>query len=213
MHYLTSSVQFPDVSEADSNGLLAIGGDLSVERLLLAYNSGIFPWYEEGQPILWWSPNKRLVLFLDKFKVSKSLQTTIKSKKYRVSYNTAFSQVIENCSAIKREGQAGTWITTRMQQAYLKLHELGFANSVEVWYETELVGGLYGIDLPEKRIFCGESMFHKKSDASKVGFYHLISELIKREYRFIDCQLYTVHLASLGAEEISRKEFSQLLRE
>jgi len=206
-------MQFPDVSEADSNGLLAIGGDLSVERLLLAYNSGIFPWYEEGQPILWWSPNKRLVLFLDKFKVSKSLRNTIKSKKFRVSYNTAFSQVIENCSAIKREGQAGTWITTRMQQAYLKLHELGFANSVEVWYETELVGGLYGIDLPEKRIFCGESMFHKKSDASKVGFYHLISELIKREYRFIDCQLYTAHLASLGAEEIPRKEFSQLLRE
>lgn len=213
MHYLTSSMQFPDVSEADSNGLLAIGGDLSVERLLLAYNSGIFPWYEEGQPILWWSPNKRLVLFLDKFKVSKSLRNTIKSKKYRVSYNTAFSQVIENCSTIRREGQAGTWITSRMQQAYLKLHELGFANSVEVWYETELVGGLYGIDLPEKRIFCGESMFHKKSDASKVGFYHLISELIKREYRFIDCQLYTAHLASLGAEEIPRKEFSQLLRE
>jgi len=206
-------MQFPDVSEADSNGLLAIGGDLSVERLLLAYNSGIFPWYEEGQPILWWSPNKRLVLFLDKFKVSKSLRNTIKSKKYRVSYNTAFSQVIENCSTIRREGQAGTWITSRMQQAYLKLHELGFANSVEVWYETELVGGLYGIDLPEKRIFCGESMFHKKSDASKVGFYHLISELIKREYRFIDCQLYTAHLASLGAEEIPRKEFSQLLRE
>ncbi len=212
MFQLSSLLQFPLPFEATSDGLLAVGGDLSVERLLLAYNSGIFPWYEDGQPILWWSPDPRMVLFTEKLKVSKSLQKTIRSQKFRVTFNTAFSEVIKNCASAKREGQRGTWITNTMEEAYANLHKQGHAISVEIWNNDILVGGLYGVDLPNKRVFCGESMFSKESDASKVGFYYLVLELQKKQYRFIDCQMHTAHLESLGAEEISRKNFLKLLK-
>ena len=211
MNYLTESIWFPNPNEADEEGLLAIGGDLSSSRLLLAYKSGIFPWYEDDQPILWWSPNPRMVLFPSHFKVSKSLQKTINSKQFTITFNTCFSEVIKNCSSINRNGQAGTWITQEMQKSYSELHQLGHAHSVEVWEEENLVGGLYGIDLPEKKIFCGESMFSKVSDASKVGFYYLIEKLKLKNYKLIDCQMYTPHLESLGATEISRNEFLKYL--
>jgi leucyl/phenylalanyl-tRNA--protein transferase len=211
MFYLSQSLKFPNPSEADSDGLLAVGGDLTSERLLLAYNSGIFPWYENDQPILWWSPDIRMVLYPKKLKVSKSLQKLINRETYKVTFNTAFSEVIKNCSSIKREGQRGTWITEDMERAYFDLHKQGHAMSVEVWRDKKLVGGLYGINLPHKKIFCGESMFSLESNASKVAFFYLVSELENRGYKLIDCQLYTAHLESLGAEEISRKEFLQIL--
>ena len=211
MFYLSQFLDFPNPSEADSDGLLAVGGDLTPERLLIAYNSGIFPWYEGNQPILWWSPNPRMVLYPEKIKVSKSLRKLINKEIYQVTFNTAFSEVIKNCSTIKREGQGGTWITEEMQKAYIDLHKLGHAISVEVWRDTKLVGGLYGIDLPKKKVFCGESMFSSESNASKIGFYYLVSELAKKDYKLIDCQLYTAHLESLGASEISREEFLQIL--
>ena len=212
MNYLSKSIWFPNPNEADDDGLLAVGGDLSIKRLMHAYRSGIFPWFEEEQPILWWSPNPRMVLFPEKFKVSKSLQKTIHKKKFTITFNQCFSEVISNCSHIKRNGQQGTWITNNMQEAYLSLHKLGFAVSVEVWYDDKLVGGLYGIDLPQKKIFCGESMFSKISDASKVGFYFLVEKLKEKNYQLIDCQMYTPHLESLGAEEIERVKFLEYLK-
>lgn len=211
MFYLSSSLTFPSPSEADSDGLLAIGGDLTSERLVKAYNMGVFPWYEDDQPILWWSPNPRMVLYPEKLKISKSLQKTIAKKIFTITYNTAFSEVIKNCATAKRDGQNGTWITSEMQEAYIQLHKEGVAISVEVWKEDILVGGLYGIDLKDKGIFCGESMFAKQSDASKVGFCHLVSKLKQENYRLIDCQVYTAHLESLGAEEISRVHFLRTL--
>ncbi|OAB79986.1 leucyl/phenylalanyl-tRNA--protein transferase [Cochleicola gelatinilyticus] len=212
MYYLTNELWFPDPSEADEDGLLAVGGDLSSERLLLAYRSGIFPWYSEGQPLLWWSPNPRMILKPNRFKVSKSFRKTLRLEKFRITFNTAFCEVIEQCAAIKRKGQDGTWITSEMEQSYLKLHNAGYAKSVEVWIEDTLVGGLYGIDLPKQKVFCGESMFSKKSDASKVAFYYLAEYLKRQDYKLIDCQMYTDHLASLGAEELPRTEFLKLLR-
>jgi leucyl/phenylalanyl-tRNA--protein transferase len=211
MFYLSQSLEFPNPSEADSDGLLAVGGDLTPERLLIAYNSGIFPWYENNQPILWWSPNPRMILYPEKMKVSKSLRKLVNKETYQVTFNTVFSEVIKNCSTIKREGQGGTWITEEMQKAYIDLHKLGHIISVEVWRDGNLVGGLYGIDLPKKKVFCGESMFSSESNVSKVAFYYLVLELEKRSYKIIDCQLYTTHLESLGAEEVSRQEFLQIL--
>lgn len=211
MTYLSSQLWFPSVSEASDEGLLAIGGDLSPERLLLAYRSGIFPWYEDNQPILWWSPDPRMVLFPERFKVSKSLKKVISSKSFQVSFNQNFSEVIKQCAAIKRKGQRGTWITSEMISAYQNLHNMGVAKSVEVWEKGRLVGGLYGIDFPEVKVFCGESMFSKESNASKVGFYTLVEKLKERSYKLIDCQVYTNHLHSLGAEEISRDEFMKFL--
>lgn len=211
MHLLNELIIFPDPSEADEEGLLAIGGDLSSDRLLLAYQSGIFPWYDEQQPILWWSPNPRMVLFPSKFKVSKSLSKTIKNTEFKITFNTNFSEVIKNCSTIKREGQGGTWITQEMEEAYVELHKLGHAQSVEVWNHDALVGGLYGIDLPKQKIFCGESMFSTQTDASKVGFYYLVKHLQQKNYKLIDCQMHTDHLESLGAEEITRELFLQHL--
>ena len=207
MNFLTEELWFPNTEFATSDGLLAIGGNLSIERLLLAYNSGIFPWFEDDQPILWWSPDPRMVLFPDKFKVSKSLQKTLQSKKFRITFNQNFEQVITNCANVPRRGQGGTWITKEMQEAYLALHTAGHAVSVEVWENNELVGGLYGIDLPEKKIFCGESMFSLVTDASKVAFYHLSEYVKSKDYKLIDCQIYNSHLESLGAEEIPRKSF------
>ena len=211
MIYLSSQLWFPSVVEASKEGLLAIGGDLSSDRLLLAYRSGIFPWFEDDQPILWWSPDPRMVLYPERFKVSKSLRKVLDSNIFKVTFNENFSEVIKQCASVKRKGQRGTWITSEMISAYQELHEKGFAKSVEVWKEGKLVGGLYGIDLPEKKVFCGESMYSKESNASKVGFYILIEKLKERHYKLIDCQVYTNHLHSLGAEEIPREEFLKAL--
>ncbi|PHR11547.1 MAG: leucyl/phenylalanyl-tRNA--protein transferase [Aequorivita sp.] len=212
MHYLTEKLWFPNPKEATADGLLAIGGDLSVQRLLLAYNSGIFPWYEDDQPILWWSPDPRMVLFPEKFRVSKSLRKTLKSEKFKITFNQNFEKVIKNCSTVPRKGQAGTWITREMQEAYTALHKAGHAVSIEVWEDSKLVGGLYGIDLPQNKVFCGESMFSLVSDASKVAFYHLLEYVRAKNYKFIDCQIYNEHLESLGAEEIGRDDFLNIFK-
>lgn len=213
MRYLLADTPFPHPSEASQEGLLAYGGDLSPQRILTAYRSGIFPWYNPGDPILWWSPDPRMVLFPDRFKVSKSLRKILRTKPFTVTFNKQFSAVIQNCATVKRDGQPGTWITREMQYAYEELHRLGHAVSVEVWKENKLVGGLYGIDLPEKKVFCGESMFSLVSDASKVGFYHWVQLLQQKNYRLIDCQIYTEHLESLGAQEVDRAVFLSYLDE
>jgi leucyl/phenylalanyl-tRNA--protein transferase len=202
---------FPHPSLANSEGLVAIGGDLNAKRVLEAYKQGIFPWYEENQPILWWSPDPRMVLFLDKFKVSKSLRKTINSDIFKVTFNTHFLEVITQCASVKRNGQKGTWITDSMIATYHKLHQMGYAKSIEVWQHEKLVGGLYGIALENNKIFCGESMFSLVSDASKVALYFLVEKLKQENYFFIDCQVYTNHLASLGAAEIPRIKFLSYL--
>ncbi|HLV93416.1 MAG TPA: leucyl/phenylalanyl-tRNA--protein transferase [Aequorivita sp.] len=208
---LSDKLWFPHPNKANADGLLAIGGDLSISRLLLAYNSGVFPWYDETQPLLWWSPDPRMVLYPRKFKVSKSLRKTLRSEKFKISVNQNFKEVIENCASIKRKGQHGTWITSEMIKAYIELHEAGKALSVEVWDGSKLVGGLYGVDLPEKRVFCGESMFSLVSDASKVAFYYLSKCVQDLDYKLIDCQVYNPHLESLGAEKIDRSTFLEII--
>ncbi len=207
MVFLTEKIEFPEVAFASKEGLLAIGGDLSAERLILAYKSGIFPWFDEEEAILWWSPDPRFVLFPETLKVSKSMQQIMKHQNFVVTVNSAFEQVIKECSRIKRKGQPGTWITKSMIEAYLNLHSLGYAKSVEVWQSNVLVGGLYGIDLGNG-VFCGESMFSKVSNASKVGFIAFIQN---SHYKLIDCQVYTKHLESLGAREIPRSDFIKYL--
>jgi len=209
MYLLSSDLIFPPVQLANQDGVLAIGGDLSIERLLLAYKSGIFPWYNQGEPIIWYSPNPRMVLFPENLKVSKSMSQIIRKREFTITFNQHFSEVISNCKNVFREGQGGTWITNEMQQAYIQLHKKGFAKSVEVWLNNELVGGLYGIDLGH--IFCGESMFSKVNNASKLAFIYLVQKLEKENYQLIDCQVYNNHLASLGAEEITRNEFLKFL--
>lgn len=211
MIYLSNELWFPNTNEAGQDGLLAVGGDLSVERLLLAYRSGVFPWFNDGDPILWWSPNPRMVLFPEKLKVSKSLRRLIKQNKFEISFNKDFATVIKHCAMINREGQAGTWITDEMLEAYQRLHDLGHAHSVEVWENGQLAGGLYGIDLPNQKVFCGESMFSQVSNASKVALYYLVEDLRSKDYQIIDCQVYNPHLESLGAEEIDRNEFLKYL--
>ncbi|MBO3117900.1 leucyl/phenylalanyl-tRNA--protein transferase [Winogradskyella sp. DF17] len=207
MHFLSQKIEFPHVSEASPEGLLAVGGDLSPERVLHAYRHGIFPWYENEEPILWWSPDPRFVLLPNELKVSKSMQKIIRKGTFRLTKNQAFEEVIDQCSLIKRDGQQGTWITSEMKQAYIKLHELGYATSVEVWQDSNLVGGLYGVDL-KNGVFCGESMFAKVSNASKFGF---ISFIQNSNYKLIDCQLYTKHLESLGAKDMAREAFLRYL--
>jgi leucyl/phenylalanyl-tRNA--protein transferase len=209
MYFLSKELFFPPVSNANLDGILAIGGDLSTERLLLAYKSGIFPWFEEGEPIYWWSPNPRMVLFLDELMVSKSMRNILNRNIFKVTFNQNFREVISNCQKIKRDGQNGTWITNDMIEAYCKLNELGIAKSVEVWQNEELVGGLYGIDLGH--VFCGESMFSKVSNASKVAFIALVNQLKKDNYKVLDCQVYNEHLESLGCREIPREDFMELL--
>lgn len=209
MYILSDKISFPPVTLASSEGIVAIGGDLSVERLKLAYQNGIFPWYNEGEPIVWYSPDSRMVLFPEKLKVSKSMRQLIRKGTFKVTYNTCFNEVIANCKSINRKGQEGTWITTEMKQAYIKLHKLGFSKSVEIFQNNKLVGGLYGIDLGT--VFCGESMFSKVSNASKIAFIFLVEKLKKENYKLLDCQMYNEHLASLGAEEITRTEFLRYL--
>ena len=210
MYLLSKDLVFPPVNLANKDGLLAVGGDLSTERLLLAYKSGIFPWYNPEEPIIWYSPNPRMVLFPKNLKISKSMKQIIRKNQFRATFNQNFSEVISNCKNSYREGQGGTWITDEMEQAYIDLHKLGVAKSVEVWEGNELVGGLYGIDLGH--VFCGESMFSKESNASKFAFIYLVQKLEKENYKLIDCQVYNEHLASLGAEEISRSAFLTYLK-
>lgn len=211
MYVLSQELFFPPVSQAEEDGLLAIGGDLSSERLMLAYNSGIFPWFNEGQMALWWSPDPRMVLQPSDVYVSKSMRKIIREAQFTVTYNQNFLEVILHCKRMRREGQHDTWITNSMVDAYLQLHKKGHAISVEVWRDKKLVGGLYGIDLKGLGVFCGESMFSLESNASKVGFIALSRKLEKQQYRLIDCQIYTDHLASLGATEIPRKTFLSYL--
>jgi|SRR5690606_17444847 len=203
---------FPPVEMANADGLLAIGGDLSIKRLLDAYNHGIFPWYEATQPVLWYSPDPRMVLFPENLKISKSMKQVFQKDEFQVSFNEDFEAVIKSCAAINRKGQRGTWITPALQKAFLELHDLGIAISVEVWKAEKLVGGLYGLYLKEKKVFCGESMFTKMSNASKFGFIKLVEKLKEEKVRLIDCQVYTEHLESLGAIEIPRKEFLKYLK-
>jgi leucyl/phenylalanyl-tRNA--protein transferase len=210
MYFLSEDLFFPPVSEAYPDGILAIGGDLSPARLQLAYKSGIFPWFEEGESIYWWSPNPRMVLFLDELMVSKSMRNILNRNIFKVTFNQNFREVILNCQKIKREGQNGTWITNDMIEAYCKLNEIGIAKSVEVWQNGQLVGGLYGIDLGH--IFCGESMFSKVSNASKVAFIGLANQLKKDNYKLVDCQVYNEHLESLGCREIPREDFMEILK-
>ena len=211
MVLLGAALVFPPVEMASSEGILAFGGDLQPQRLILAYQSGIFPWYNEGEPIIWYSPALRMVLFPEELKISKSMHRFIIKNEFRITWNKAFEQVIDHCQKSPRKDQLGTWITEEMKEAYIKLHKLGFATSVEVWSEDELVGGLYGIDLGH--VFCGESMFSKVSNTSKLAFIHLVQELQKKDYKLIDCQVYNEHLESLGAREISREEFMGLIKD
>jgi len=207
MYLLTDEIIFPHPSEADANGLVAIGGDLSSERLIHAYNNGIFPWFNDDEPLLWWSPDPRMVLFPKELRVSKSMKVVLKKQTFKITFNTAFERVIQQCAQVKRDDQDDTWITNDMTEAYIKLHKQGIATSVEVWQNEALVGGLYGIDLKDKKVFCGESMFSTVSNASKAAFITLVQELKTKEYSVIDCQMHTKHLESLGAREISRDEF------
>jgi leucyl/phenylalanyl-tRNA--protein transferase len=201
---------FPDVEEAlrEPDGLLAVGGDLKPARLLYAYRNGIFPWFGPDQPILWWAPDPRLVLFPDQLHISRSLSKTLRKQLFTVTFDTAFAQVVSEC-AEPRPGQAGTWITPEMQAAYIRLHELGHAHSVECWQQGKLVGGLYGIAIGH--VFFGESMFTRVADASKVGFVTLVQKLQASGYQLIDCQVHTDHLESLGATLIPRPDFTRLL--
>lgn len=209
LFFLGDRLEFPPVEESNEEGLLAIGGDLSPERLLLAYQNGIFPWFNEDDLVMWWSPDPRMVLFPEKLKVSKSMQKVLEREQFRLTKNTCFERVIDHCAKQKRKDQVGTWITPKIKEAYLQLHQKGFAKSYEVWAGTDLVGGLYGIDLGH--IFCGESMFTLVSNASKFAFIKMVRELGASGYKAIDCQVHTKHLESLGAEEVPRTTFIQLL--
>ena len=207
MHFLDHNNQFPDVSQATEDGLLAIGGDLNPERLLSAYQQGIFPWFEDDEQILWWSPDPRFVLFPNELKISKSMKQFMRNCDLTITINQDFKAVITECSKSLRSGQDGTWITKGMIDAYVKLYELGYATSVEVWQNEQLVGGLYGVDL-KNGVFCGESMFTKVSNASKSA---LITFIQNNDFKLIDCQDYTNHLDSLGARDIPRGEFLKYL--
>jgi leucyl/phenylalanyl-tRNA---protein transferase len=206
---LNNEIAFPPAELSDPDGLLAIGGDLSASRLLLAYRSGIFPWYE-GDHILWWSPAPRFVLFPSELKVSKSMGQLLKKNAFTFTVNKAFGEVIRNCKTISRRNQDSTWISNEMRNAYIHLHELGYAHSVEVWQNEEIVGGLYGIRLGN--VFFGESMFSKISNASKYGFIKYVEVLSAAHTQLIDCQVYTRHLESLGARMIERGDFIELLK-
>ena len=210
VYTLNKNIWFPPVEEAMEDGLLAKGGDMSVDRLLLAYQNGIFPWYE-GEIPLWWSPDPRFVLYPDELKVSKSMEAVIKKRSFRFTMNTAFAEVIRSCKEGERKGQDGTWITDELEKSFLELHTLGIAHSAETWLEGKLVGGLYGIRMG--KLFFGESMFSKQSNASKFAFINYVRGLQKEGVCLIDCQVYTEHLESLGARMIARKDFTEILKQ
>ncbi len=205
MYRLTDALLFPSPEQASDEGIVAVGGDLKPERVMLAYRKGIFPWFESDDFLLWWSPDPRMVLFPDQVKISKSMRAVLRKKQFEVTFNKAFDGVVEACAKVKRFGQNGTWITPGLMEVYSTLHTQGHAHSVEVWEEGVLVGGLYGIDLGT--VFCGESMFSKANNASKVALISLAKELKKNKYKLIDCQVPTQHLVSMGAESIPRAEF------
>ena len=202
---LFDDISFPDPNNATDDGLVAVGGDLRTERLLEAYRSGIFPWYSEGQPVLWFSPNPRMVLYPNRFRCPNSLQRVLRSKRFDVRVDTNFAAVIRSCSTVPRRGQPGTWITEDMINAYIELHQQGFGHSFESYVDDELVGGLYGLSIG--KAFFGESMFHTTPNASKVAFSHLVSYCMEHEFLFIDAQIPSEHLQSLGAEEIDRDRY------
>ncbi|MFZ4440441.1 MAG: leucyl/phenylalanyl-tRNA--protein transferase [Syntrophales bacterium] len=210
VYRLPDAIAFPPVGQAIESGLLAVGGDLSPERLLAAYREGIFPWYSDGDPILWWSPDPRFILFPDELRVSRSMRQFLKKGFVRITFDLAFGEVIAACGR-PRPGQDGTWITTEMREAYSRLHELGFAHSVEVWQEQELVGGLYGVSLGHA--FFGESMFSAIPNTSKAALITLVLHLKKLDFDLIDCQVETDHLAGLGARPIPRHDFCALLKQ
>ncbi|WP_439128006.1 leucyl/phenylalanyl-tRNA--protein transferase [Polaribacter sp.] len=207
MIWLTDNIAFPPYEFTTKEGIIALGGDLSEKRLIYAYKNGIFPWFSEGEPIVWYCPFERMVLFPDDLKVSKSMKKFIKKNEFNITENKAFEAVIYNCKNIDRKDGFGTWITDDMEQAYINLHKKGVAKSIEVWEDAELVGGLYGLEI--NGIFCGESMFSKVSNASKLAFIHLVKN---NSYQLIDCQIYNDHLASLGAKEIDRNVFLKILK-
>ena len=209
MYTIKGEFYFPDISMANADGLLAIGGDLDPERLKLAYSRGIFPWFEDDKVIMWWSPDPRMVLYPEEIKISKSMQKVLKSAQFRVTENVAFEQVVSFCASVNRPKQQGTWITEGMKTAYASLHYQGLAKSFEVWRENELVGGLYGVQTG--KVFSGESMFSLESNASKVALIALTQSAAAHGIALIDCQLYTTHLQSMGAREISRAEFISFL--
>ena len=211
MFLLSNDLVFPPVEMADEDGLLAIGGDLSTKRLLLAYQQGIFPWYSEQDPICWWCPDPRFVLFSDELKISRSMKRVLRSGPFGFTTNTAFAEVIRNCRTISRKDQDGTWISAEVQNAYIRLHELGYAQSAEAWNNNELVGGIYGVRLGN--IFFGESMFSRQTNASKFALARYVEQLKQEGVVLIDCQVYTLHLESLGARMILRKDFMRLLAE
>lgn len=206
---LTDDIIFPAPDFAEPDGLLAIGGDLSAPRLITAYRQGIFPWYSEGDPILWWSPAPRLVLLPEQFHLPRRLARTIRKQVFQVSADTAFADVISSCGSLRKKSGEGTWISEEMKDAYIHLFELGFAHSVECWFEGELAGGLYGVCLD--RVFFGESMFSRKTDASKIGLATLVRYAEKVGIRAIDCQMSTAHLLRFGSREIEREEFQEIL--
>ena len=210
IYRLTKQVAFPHPRRAEPEGLLAVGGDLSPQRLLLAYSLGIFPWYNEGEPLLWWSPDPRCVLFPDELKISRSLAKLLRRQTFRVTTDRAFAEVIDACAGL-RQHREGTWITAEMREAYCRLHALGYAHSVEAWRDGILVGGLYGVCLG--RCFFGESMFFKEANASKVAFVTLVLQLRKIGCVLVDCQLPSDHLASFGARLLSREEFLRQLEQ
>ena len=208
IYRLSKDLIFPHPSLAEEDGLLAVGGDLSAQRLLLAYTNGIFPWFSEDEPILWWSPDPRFIVYPKDIKISKSMKKLFKKNTFKITFDTCFRDVISNCSNVRKE--TGTWITKEMIDAYCKLHEIGFAHSVETWYENRLVGGLYGIIIG--KCFFGESMFSTMDNSSKAAFITLGKVLSQKEFLMIDCQVHTSHLESLGAVHISREEFLELLK-
>jgi leucyl/phenylalanyl-tRNA--protein transferase len=199
------AIQFPDPSQANEEGLLAMGGNLDSETLLAAYSQGIFPWFSEGDPVLWWSPDPRMVLYPDDFHCSRRLARRLKQPQYRFSWDEAFGQVIQNCAGISRKGEKGTWILPEMMEAYQRLHELGHAHSMEVWERDDLIGGIYGVLL--NRVFFAESMFSCKTDGSKMALARLVERARQEQWKLIDCQFHTGHLERLGAREIARTEF------
>ena len=210
MYRLSAEHVFPPARRADYPGILAVGGDLHPDRVLLAYQSGIFPWYSEGQPLLWWSPDPRMVLEPAQLRVQRSLKKRVKRGDYTITFDTCFAEVLAACAEFPRPDQDGTWLTEDLQAAFTALHQRGYAHSVEAWQDGELVGGLYGIAIGA--VFCGESMFARRSDASKVAFVHLVRQLDQWNFGLVDCQVHTPHLERFGAHEVPRSAFLRKLK-